>query len=239
MISDTTVQEKNITFPTDSKLLCRSIEHIVNLGLSSGLKFRQTYKRKAPRLKLKASRYAHARKPGLAKKCTKQLRTLLGRVIREVERQIDCPNALSPMVFKKLKSKVSLARRVWEQNRESKDKVYSMHEPEVSCIAKGKAHKKYEFGSKVGIVSTIRNSFIVAIESFKGNPYDGKTLSSLFNTAEQNTRSKIKTAVLDKGYRGSKAEFPEIKIMISGVEIWVKLQKRGKSELEPHFLLNS
>ena len=77
-----------------------------------------------------------------------------------------------------------------------------MHEPEVTCIAKGKAHKKYEFGSKVGIVSTIKNSFILVVDSFSGNPYDGKTLSDLLIQTELNTQENITTVALDKGYRG-------------------------------------
>ncbi len=215
VISDTTVQEKNITYPTDGKLLCKALEQIVELGSSCGVKFRQTYKRTAPRLRNNAARLSHARKPAQAKREIKRLRTLLGRVIRESERQIDDLKTAPQNILRKFKDKLSGAKKVFEQKRDSKDKIYSMHEPEVSCIAKGKAHKKYEFGSKVGIVSTIKNSFILAVDSFSGNPYDGKTLSGLLVKTELNTGKNITTIVLDKGYRGCKKAHPEIRIMLS------------------------
>ena len=216
VISDTTVQEKNITYPTDGKLLCKALEQVVELGLACGVKFRQTYKRTAPRLKNNAARLSHARKPAQAKRETKRLRTLLSRVIRESERQIESLKNVSQGLFQQFKDKIIVAKQIFEQKRDSKDKIYSIHEPKVSCIAKGKAHKKYEFGSTVGIVSTIKNSFILAVDSFSGNPYDGKTLSDLLVQTELNTGHDITTVVLDKGYRGCKKAHPEIKIMLSG-----------------------
>jgi IS5 family transposase len=110
----------------------------------------------------------HARKPAQAKRETKHLRTLLGRVIRESERQIESLKNVSQDLLQQFKDKIILAKQVVEQKRDSKDKIYSIHEPEVSCIAKSKAHKEYEyeFDSKVGIVSTIKNSFILAVDTF-------------------------------------------------------------------------
>jgi IS5 family transposase len=236
VISDTTVQEKNITYPTDGKLLCKALEQVVELGLSCGVKFRQTYKRTAPKLKNKAARLSHGRKPAQAQREIKRLRTLLGRVVRESERQINGLKNVPQNLLQQFKDKLSLAKRVFEQRRESKDKVYSMHEPEVSCIAKGKAHKKYEFGSKVGIISTIKNSFILAVDSFSGNPYDGKTLSSLLIQTELNTGKKISTVVLDKGYRGCKKAHPDIKVMLSGERNLSKSEKKKlnqRSKIEP------
>lgn len=91
-------------------------------------------------------------------------------MIRESERQLENLKNTPQKLLQQFKDKVVIAKQVFEQKRDSKNKIYSMHEPEVSCIAKGKAHKKYEFGSKVGIVSTIKNSFILAVDSFSGNP---------------------------------------------------------------------
>ncbi|MXS78088.1 hypothetical protein ABF87_08985 [Nitrosomonas sp. JL21] len=56
--------------------------------------------------------------------------------------------------------------------------MYSVHAPEVECIAKGKAHKPYEFGVKVGVVSTSKENFVVGMKAFSGNPYDGHPLSA-------------------------------------------------------------
>lgn len=123
-----------------------------------------------------------------------------------------------------------------EQTQQSDDKVYSLHEPDVSCIAKGKAHKKYEFGSKVGIVSTIKNSFIIAVKSFTGNPFDGKTLAPLVEIAEHKTNVPIKTILVDKGYRGVKRQFPDKMILMSGQKNLTKAQSRKldkRSKIEP------
>ena len=161
---------------------------------------------------------------------------MLGRVIRKSERQIESLKNVSQNLLQEFKDKVALAKQVFEQKRDSKNKIYSMHEPEVSCIAKGKAHKKYEFGSKIGIVSTIENSFILAVDSFSGNPYDGKTLGSLLIQAELHTGKKIITVVLDKGYRGCKKAHPEIKVMLSGdrnLTISEKKKLKQRSKIEP------
>lgn len=161
---------------------------------------------------------------------------MLGRVIRESERQIESLKSVSQNLLQEFKDKVALAKQVFEQKRDSKDKIYSMHEPEVSCIAKGKAHKKYEFGSKVGIVSTIKSSFVLAVDSFSGNPYDGKTLSDLLIQTELNTGQNITTVVLDKGYRGCKKAHPEIKVMLSGdrnLNPSEKKKLKQRSKIEP------
>ena len=160
---------------------------------------------------------------------------MLGRVIRKSERQIESLKSVSQNFLQEFKDKVALAKQVFEQKRDSKDKIYSMHEPEVSCIAKGKAHKKYEFGSKVGIVSTIKSSFILAVDSFSGNPYDGKTLSDLLIQTELNTGENITTVVLDKGYRGCKKAHPEIKVMLSGDR---NLSPSEKKKLKQECVLN-
>ena len=236
VISDTTAQEKNITYPTDGKLLCKALEHVVELGLTCGVKFRQTYKRIAPRLKNNAARLSHARKPAQAKREIKHLRTLLGRVIRDCERQLEKLQKVPQKQLQQLTEKLAIAKKVFEQKRESKNKIYSLHEPDVGCIAKGKAHKKYEFGSKVGIVSTIKNSFILAVDSFSGNPYDGKTLSELLTKTEANTGKTITTVILDKGYRGCKKAHPEIKIMLSGDRKLTPAEKKKlnqRSKIEP------
>lgn len=216
VISDTTVQEKNITFPTDGKLLCKALEQVVDLGIACGVTFRQTYKRIAPKLKNRIAKLMHSRKLAQANREIKHLRVLLGRVIRDSERQIDTFNNPEQKLLQQFKDKIVVAKKILNQKRDSKNKIYSLHELDVSCIAKGKAHKKYEFGNKVGIITTTKNSFILAVDSFSGNPYDGKTLHGLLVQTELNTKQNITSVVLDKGYRGCKRAHPEINIMLSG-----------------------
>jgi IS5 family transposase len=71
----------------------------------------------------------------------------------------------------KYKNKFSIFKRVLTQTRDSKNKIYSLHQPQVSCIAKGKEHKKYEFGNKVSIAKTRKSGIIIGVMSFAGNPF--------------------------------------------------------------------
>lgn len=172
---DSTVMEKNIAYPTDSRLLEKLRTKLVSFLTEQGLSMRQSYSRQGPRLAQQVGRYAHAKqfkrmRRGLKKQCT-----WVGRLQRELERQLE---SLNETELAKAKELITLAKRVIAQtkNPKQKNKLYSLHEPEVDCISKGKARKRYEFGTKVGIVATQREGFVSAIRSFPGNPYDGHTL---------------------------------------------------------------
>jgi IS5 family transposase len=98
---------------------------------------------------------------------------------------------------------LELSYRLLSQRRDSKDKLYSIHAPEVNCISKGKAHKKYEFGCKVGLVSASKNAFIVGAIAFEGNPYDGHTLrESLSQTMRLLDKDKLSDVYVDDGCKG-------------------------------------
>lgn len=195
---DTTVQEKAITFPTDSKLLNRSRERLVKLCRRNAIKLRQTYARKGPQAVLKASRYAHAKQMKRLRRQVRTLRTYLGRVVRDIERQIvDEPDLQA--VFA---AELAMARRLLAQGKHSKGKLYSLHAPEVECLSKGKAHKRYEFGVKVSITSTNKSNFIVGGQSLPGNPYDGHTLQNALSQTRRLTNTEIDEVFVDKGYRG-------------------------------------
>ena len=107
-----------------------------------------------------------------------------------------------------LKELLLRAGQLLTQQKESKDKLYSVHAPEVECIGKGKAHKKYEFGVKVGLVSTSRNNWIVGSQAFPGNPYDGHTLTAALDQVQRITGRTPGHAYVDKGYRGHGHEGP-------------------------------
>lgn len=239
VITDTTVQEKAITFPTDSKLLLKSINNITKLGKNLGISYRQSYSRVARKLSTKAMRAAHGKRYNLMRSCNSKLKNRLGRIVRETERKLVGLDTATLTAKKSLMAKLNeqllLGQRLLVQTQQSENKVYSLHEPDVSCIAKGKVHKKYEFGSKVGLISTIKNSFIIAVKSFTGNPYDGKTLPPLVEIAENKTNVPIKTILVDKGYRGVKRQFPDKVILMSGQKNLSlsqnkKLDKRSKIE---------
>ena len=94
------------------------------------------------------------------------------------------------------------AERLLNQTKASPKKLYSLHAPEVECIAKGKAHKKYEFGSKVSVVSPAGDNFVLGIQSFSGNPYDGHTLQQALEQSERLAEFKAEEIYVDQGYRG-------------------------------------
>jgi len=195
---DTTVQEKAITYPTDAKLYHRMLENLVKLAKRLGVELRQTYKFLSKKSLFMQGQYSRSRKPKEKTAQVRKIRTYLGRVVRDIGRKVkgkaDLAAAFSPTL--------ALAGRILRQKRGDKGKVYSVHEPEVQCIAKGKAHKKYEFGCKVGIVATSRSSFVVGIQAFKGNPYDGHTLARCVEQAERLTGREASALYVDKGYRG-------------------------------------
>lgn len=191
---DTTVQEKDIRFPTDARLYDRARQRLVNKAKAEGIKLRQNYNRVSRKLVCRQSRYAHARQMRRARSCTSKLRTILGRVIRDIERKCLEPD-------KSLKSLLEVSRRIVTQKRHDKHKVYSVHEPEVACISKGKAHKRYEFGCKVSVAATSRGGWFVGALAFSGNPYDGRTLSDTLKQVTRLSRSPEHVYV-DRGYRG-------------------------------------
>lgn len=191
---DTTVQEKDIRFPTDARLYDRARQRLVTEAKRNGIILRQNYNRNSRELVCQQSRYAHARQMKRAQGCTRKLKTYLGRVIRDIQRKCSCPD-------ESLASTLEVAQQIFTQKRSDKNKVYSVHEPGVECISKGKAHKRYEFGCKVSVASTSRGGWFVGALAFHGNPYDGHTLS---DTLEQVARlSRLPEHVyVDQGYRG-------------------------------------
>lgn len=203
---DTTVQTKDIRFPTDARLYDRMREVLVRAAESEAIELRQSYTRVGKRILRRQQNYAHAKQMRRAAGETKRLKTLLGRVIRDIERKTFCPSKI-------LKEQLALAKQLLIQERDSKNKIYSIHEPHVQCIAKGKAHQRYEFGCKVGFVATTKGNWIIGAQAFNGNPYDGHTLQNSLNQAEQLTGTKIQRAVCDLGYRGHGVTATDVSIV--------------------------
>jgi IS5 family transposase len=192
---DTTVQTKDVRFPTDARLYDRMREVLVRGAESNDIDLRQNYARVGKRILRRQQNYAHAKQMRRAARETKRLKTLLGRVIRDIDRKACSPS-------ENLKEQLALAKQLIMQERDSKNKIYSIHEPHVQCIAKGKAHQRYEFGCKAGFVVTTKSNWIVGAQAFDGNPYDGHTLQKSLDQAEQLTGTKVQRAVCDQGYRG-------------------------------------
>jgi IS5 family transposase len=192
---DTTVQEKHIRFPTDPRLYDRMRERLVMAARREGLKLRQSYVRVGKRLLAQQSRYAHAKQWRRARRCTRRLRTILGRVIRDIERKVPDPGEETGDLL-------ALARRLHVQERHDKGKLYSVHAPEVECISKGKAHKRYEFGCKVALALSSKGGWVLAARSLEGNPYDGHTLQSTMDRIVATSGIEPEHVYCDMSYRG-------------------------------------
>jgi IS5 family transposase len=196
---DTTVQEKAIAFPTDSKLYNRAREHLVRLAKAHGVPLRQSYVRLGPRLLFKNNRYGYARQTRRMRRTTSKLKTVLGRVVRDIERKL----ANQPeQVRATFAEPLALSKRLIAQQRQDKNKLYAMHAPEVECIAKGKVPKRYEFGVKVSIATTNRCNLVVGAQSMPGNPHDGHTLKQALQQVERLTGQRPERCYVDLGYRG-------------------------------------
>ena len=228
---DTTVQPKAITHPSDARLYLRALDTLVRQAKRRGVALRQSHTRLAKRACRKAGRYAHARQFKRMRREIKRLKTYLGRVQRDVSRKT--AGRPEERHFARL---LPLVERLLAQQRHDKGKLYALHAPEVVCIAKGKAHKKYEFGCKVAVATTNREGFAVAAKAFPGNPYDGHTLAQ---TNEQIVRvSGVEPTryYADKGYRGHDYDKPE-RVFISGrrrgLTPTMKRELRRRSAIEP------
>ena len=196
---DTTVQEKAIAFPTDSRLYHKACRILVKLAKRQDIELRQSYERLGKKALLMQGRYSHARQRNRAKKEQKKLHNYLGRVIRDIERKCQAPSTL-------LTTMLERAKRIFNQKQDGSNKLYSMNAPEVECISKGKVHKKYEFGCKVSLVSTSKDNWIVGTQAVHGNPYDGHTLKEALNQTETLTGWRPEHAYCDKGYKGNPKE---------------------------------
>lgn len=216
VIVDSTVMEKAVAFPTDSRLLARGRQHLVKLADLLGLKLRQNYNRQAPRMAVQVARYAHAKQFKRMQAELKRLRTVVGRVWRDIERQVAGVTDLR--LQERASGILARIKRLLEQKRNDKNKLYSLHAPEVECIGKGKVRQPYEFGVKVSVAVTHKEGLVVGMKSLPGNPYDGHSLAGALQQIGVLTGTIPKAAFVDKGYRG---------VEVDGTDIWRSGQKRG------------
>ena len=228
---DTTVQEKNIAHPTDGKLIDDARRHLVRLVAEHGLSLRQNYNRVAKTMRRKIAGYGHAKQYRRMRRQIKLLKTRLGRVVRDIERQLPNESAATGEAFA---HRLSQARQLLVQTKSSKNKLYSLHAPETECIAKGKAHKRYEFGVKVSFATTNRTGFVLGARSYPGNPYDGHTLDDQLQQAETLSGVTPTHCYVDRGYRGHGVT--RSRVFIAGQRRLSRRQKRAlrrRSAIEP------
>lgn len=188
---DTSAQEKNITFPTDVKLQVKIIKKCNRISAKENIVQRQTYTRTVKELLLQSRFSHHPKRKKQARKAQRKIKTIAWRLVRELERNTQG----------KYQSQIELFKRVLNQQRHQGNKIYSLHEPQVACIAKGKAHKPYEFGSKVSLAVTKNSGIIVAAVNFTGNPNDNMTIAPTLDQHERLTGLRAHAAIVDRGYK--------------------------------------
>jgi transposase, IS5 family len=198
VISDTTVQENNITYPTDAKLAKKIIDISAQIAKKEDIEQRQSYTRTSKHLLRETYNSTHPKRQKKAKRAQKKLNTIAGRVVRELK------NKLPDEVLPSYSDQLDLFYQVLSQEIDSENKVYSLHKPFTACIAKGKVHKKYEFGNKVGLMLNPKSLVVLGIKSFEGNPHDSKTIEPLLNQMEANLHYRPEEVIYDRGGRGRK-----------------------------------
>ncbi|WP_196780200.1 IS5 family transposase [Epilithonimonas vandammei] len=212
VLSDTTVQENNTTFPTDAKLCKKVIDYCNKIAENEGIKQRQRYTKVSKQLVRNTYNGKHPKRAKLARKSQRQLKTIAMRLIRELERNFTAEQQ------EFYRESMELYTKAVTQKRNDTDKVYSLHKPFTRCIAKGKAYKQYEFGNKVGLVTTSNKGkkIILGIKAFLQTPYDGHTIEPLLEQMETGGQQLPKELVYDRGGKG-KSEIKGVKISIPGV----------------------
>jgi len=198
VLSDTTVQENNTTFPTDAKLAKRIIDKLNTIANKEGVIQRQNYKKVSKQLVRDTHNSTHPKRAKKARAASKKLNTIAGRLIRELNRKLTYEQ------YEKYREEFEGYQKVLNQKRKDKNKIYSIHKPFTSCIAKGKAHKQYEFGNKIGLTVTSKNLIITSIKSFEGNPHDSKTIAPLLEQIKSNNNPLPKEIIYDRGGKGTK-----------------------------------
>jgi IS5 family transposase len=242
VIVDTTVQEKAIAHPVDSRLLEIARHKVVSAAKRAGIQLKQTFAKEGKALRWKAGGYAHAKQFRRLQRVLKRQRTILGIVIREVQRKMGIEGFATnnPKAHSDLNLWLHRAERIRTQKRSDKNKLYALHAPEVECIGKGKARKPYEFGVKSAVVVSHEHGLMLGARTFPGNPYDGHILSAVLEQATNLTQDiacKLKHIVVDLGFRGVDADNPGKEIIHRGKFKSLTKQQKGwlkrRSAVEP------
>ena len=195
---DTTVQEKNITYPTDDKLYKKIIKKCWTIADKESIDLRQSYTRSVK--KLSCLQRFKTRKNGSkqARKANKKIQIIAGRLVREIARKLPLEGLGTYLPMLKL------FQRVLSQKRGDTDKIYSLHEPNVKCYSKGKEHKKFEFGSKASVLIDQASGIIMGALNFTQSLHDSKTLPEVLEQYERLNGQEAKEVFVDRGYKGIK-----------------------------------
>jgi IS5 family transposase len=206
VIVDTTMQPKNVMFPTDAKLIHRARERLVRLAKKTGLDLRQSYvgvgklaliKHSAlcPREAVQAGRQGPAQAEDLS-------RADHPRHQAPDRRGCGTGRDLQVAALPGVDGSRAEAMSARPQN-------YSLRAHQLECIGKCKAHAPYEFGVKVSIATTLKRSkggqFALYTMTLPGNPYDGHTREKIIPAMRDTVGGEIERILAAAGYRGHNA----------------------------------
>jgi IS5 family transposase len=235
VLLDTTVQEKNITYPTDVNLQKKIIEKCRKIAKTEGIQLRQVYKKELKQLMIDQRFHDHPKRKKKARAAARRIKVIAGKIYRDLDRKLD----EEKRVF--YQEIFSIFEQLLNQQQNSKNKIYSIHQPHVNCIAKGKVAKKYEFGNKSSVAKTKTSGIIVGAMAFTENIYDGDTLSPQLKQVERLTEKMPKFGIVDRGYRGRK-NIEGVKIITPGnlvksasryLKQKIRKQFRARAGIEP------
>lgn len=235
VLLDTTVQEKNITYPTDVKLQKKIIEKCRKIAKGEGVQLRQVYRKELKQLMIDQRFHDHPKRKKKARAAARRIKVIAGKIYRDLNRKLGEEKRVLYQEF------FDIFEKILNQQRTSKDKIYSIHQPHVKCIAKGKVAKKYEFGNKSSFVKTKKSGVIVGAMAFTENIYDGDTLSPQLKQVERLTGKMPKVGIVDRGYRGRKI-IEGVKILTPGklfksasryLKQKIRKQFRARAGIEP------
>ncbi len=198
VVIDSTVQESNITFPTDGKLAIKIIIHLHKIAKAENIKLRRSFIKEIKQLRIQLRFFRHPKKIVKALGAMKRLRAIAKILIRDIERKFETD------LVEKYKEQFELYLKILSQEKHTPNKIYSLHELDAYTINKGKDHKGYEFGTKASIATTMNTGIIIGVAAHKENIGDVNTLDEVVENAHKNRTTPIEEAVCDRGYRGRK-----------------------------------
>ncbi len=198
VIIDTTVQEKNVTYPTDGKLAIKMIHHLHRIAKDEEIQLRRTYVKEIKGHRISLRFFRHPKKIKKARAAMKRLKTITRILIRDISRK------LGEKKVEKYQETFDLFLKVSDQKQKDSNKIYSLHEQHIYVIAKGKDHKKYEYGTKASLVTTMKSNIIIGVAAHQKNEHDSKTLEAALESANKHRTKPIVEAICDRGYRGKK-----------------------------------
>lgn len=223
MATDSSCMEKNVEYPTDSGLLnkgrenlLKSMEKLKKLGVKAAQGVR-TYSQRSKQVLITIMKLGKDRadriKAGTLELSSQAVHVLgkCKKMLKNAETTLKCEamGILEKISLQAeishLKRQIQLVTQVIHQSRERfkgnhiPKKVYSLHEPQVIVIRKGKRARQNEYGSKFNL-SIDKNGYIVSHELYSSNKSDHNLLDPALKNWESKTGRLPRQLNADRGY---------------------------------------